>query len=65
MSERIFQFQRANPLKPYVHKITTRGMWWAAVRDAAGNYYCDCFFAYEAALEKAREYASMNKEPQP
>ena len=59
---RIWQHEKKDPTKPTVCKFYSDGMWWAQVRDAGGNFYCAPFFKYEDALEKAWEYAAMNKE---
>lgn len=55
------QRHRSNPLKPSVRKLYGNGMWWAEVMDANGQYVCQCCFTHAAALQKAYEYAAMNK----
>jgi hypothetical protein len=37
-------------------------MWWAEVMDANGQYLCHSYFTHAEALEKARQYAAMNRE---
>jgi hypothetical protein len=56
------QRHRSNPLKPSVRKLYGNGMWWAEVMDANGQYLCHSYFTHADALEKARQYAAMNKE---
>ena len=62
MSERKYQFQRPNPMKPLVHKKYRGGMWWVDVRDADDTFHTACFSEYEDAVSKAYEYAATIKE---
>lgn len=57
-----YQHERPNPLKPFVCKLSKRGMWWAEVLTPDGRYLCKPFFYYQDALAKAYEYAALNAE---